>query len=127
MDEFYSSEESYYEGSEELYSEDSGIDLNAGNNAVVYDNNVAMCHSLAESKSIIANRLNLDPKRIRNYPVEGLVVMHLRDFNLIRNDSRNARGFFHIIVIPDTDFGMLHPDFACALMQLDQLNKVNNS
>ena len=82
---------------------------------------VAICHSLDQSKQLIQERFNIDPSSLRSHPVPGLVILSLKDINLIRKDTRNHRVLPHILVLPaGENFELVHSDFAASIQILNQ-------
>ena len=85
------------------------------------DPSIAICHSLEQSKQLIQKRFNIDTSSLRSHPIPGIVIIPLKDINLIRKDSRNNRVLPHIMVFPaGENFELIHSDFAQAINILNQ-------
>lgn len=85
------------------------------------DPSIAICHSLDQSKQLIQERLGVSPSALRSHPIPGIVIIPLKDINLIRKDSRNNRVLNHIMVLPaGENFKLVHPDFAQCIETLNQ-------
>lgn len=81
--------------------------------ATIPDPSVAICFSLEQSKQLIEDRFHCPSASLRCHNVSGIVVIPLKDINLIRKDTRHKRFLPHMIVFPTgDDFQTLHPDFA---------------
>lgn len=83
---------------------------------VIPDPAVAVCHSLDQSKQLIQNRFGINTSSLHSHPIPGLVILPLKDINLIRKDHRNNRKLNHILVIPEGEnFQLIHNDFVQCL------------
>ena len=81
---------------------------------------IAFSHSLEQSKELIQKQFSLDSNSFHTSNVYGIVVLPLKDFNLIRKDNRFNRELKHLLVIPSGDnFPIVHPDFAQAIQVLN--------
>lgn len=59
--------------------------------------------SLSETKEFLRGNLGLSTHDLRHAPHNGLIVLSLNDFSLIRNDLRNSRIIPHLIYFPPFD------------------------
>lgn len=85
------------------------------------DPSIAICHSLDQSKQLLQERFNFSPSALRSHPIPGIVIIPLKDINLIRKDTRSNRVLPHIMVFPAGDnFELVHPDFAQSIKILNQ-------
>ena len=85
------------------------------------DPSIAICHSLDQSKQLLQERFNISPSALRSRPIPGIVIIPLKDINLIRKDTRFNRVLHHIMVFPSGDnFELVHPDFAQSIKLLNQ-------
>ena len=85
------------------------------------DPSIAICNSLNQSKQLIQERFNIDPSSLRSHPIPGIVILPLKDINLIRKDTRHHRVLPHILVFPAGDnFNLVHQDFAQSIQILNQ-------
>ena len=76
------------------------------------DPSIAICHSLEQSQQLIKDKFGVDPNHLRSSDIHGVVVIPIKDLNLIRKDNRNHRIFNHILVFPFGDnFDLVHTDF----------------
>lgn len=83
------------------------------------DPSIAICHSIEQSQQLIQKQFNRDSSTLRTNPIPGIVILPLKDFNLIRKDHRNNREFNHILVTPaGENFSVVHNDFAQAIQLL---------
>lgn len=83
------------------------------------DPSIAISNSIDQSRQLIQSKLNIDPSSLRHRNVPGIVILPLKDFNLIRKDARHGRTFKHILVIPSGEnFTVIHQDFAQAISAL---------
>lgn len=82
---------------------------------------IAICHSLDQSKQLIQKRFNIDPSSLRSHSIPGIVILSIKDINLIRKDTRNNRVLPHILVLPaGENFQLVHSDFAQCIQILNQ-------
>ena len=129
------SEESYYDDSlSDYFSDDSQMfhhhQLNEGDSSSadlpipeisIPDPSIAICNSLDQSKQLIQERFDIDPSSLRSHPIPGIVILPLKDINLIRKDTRHNRVLPHILVFPAGDnFNLVHSDFAQCIQILNQ-------
>ena len=85
------------------------------------DPSIAICYSLDQSKQLIQERFDLHPSALRSHPIPGIVIIPLKDINLIRKDSRHNRVLPHILVFPaGENFELIHSDFAQSIATLNQ-------
>lgn len=85
------------------------------------DDAIAICHSLDQSKQLIQKCFGVSPTALRHHPVPGIVIIPLKDINLIRKDNRHNRILPHIMVFPaGENFELVHSDFAQAIQILNQ-------
>ena len=85
------------------------------------DNSTAFCTSIDQSRKFILQNFGLSPSTLRNSPIIGLVILSIKDYNLIRKDHRNNRKFPHVLVVPNGDnFQIAHPDFTQCISILNQ-------
>lgn len=76
------------------------------------DPSIAICHSLEQSQELIKKQFGVDPNHLRTSDINGLVIIPIKDLNLIRKDTRNHRIFHHILVFPfGENFDLVHTDF----------------
>ena len=81
--------------------------------SVYPDNSTAFCTSLHQSRRLLHEVFNISSSSLRYHPVPGLVILPLKDYNLIRKDDRHNRTLPHIIVLPnDENFNVAHPECA---------------
>lgn len=59
--------------------------------------------SLSETKEFLRGHLGLSTHDLRHAPHNGLIVLSLSDFSLIRNDLRNSRIIPHLVYFPSFD------------------------
>ena len=84
------------------------------------DPSIAICYSLDQSKQLIQERFGVSPSALRSHPIPGIVIIPLKDINLIRKDSRNNRVLPHIMVFPTGEnFQLIHNDFAQSIQILN--------
>ena len=77
------------------------------------DNSTAFCLSLNQSRKLLHESFGISASSLRYKPVPGLVILPLKDYNLIRKDDRHNRTLPHIIIIPnDENFNVAHPECA---------------
>lgn len=89
--------------------------------AVIPDPSIAICHSLDQSKELIQANLGVRSSSLRSHNMSGIVIIPLKDINLIRKDHRCNRELPNIMVFPTgEDFQLAHPDFAYAIQVLNQ-------
>ena len=82
----------------------------------VPDPSIAICHSIEQSQQLIQEQFNRSSSTLRTDPIPGIVVLPLKDFNLIRKDHRSNRQFTHLLVTPaGENFPLVHTDFAQAI------------
>ena len=82
------------------------------------DNSIAFSTSINQSRKFISESLGIPASTLYHSDVSGLIVLRLKDFTLIRNDSRHRRIVPHLLVLPDDSFPQNHPDFFAALNTL---------
>lgn len=83
------------------------------------DPSIAISNSIDQSRQLIQSKFNFDCSSLRHHNVPGIVILPLKDFNLIRKDDRHGRILKHILVIPaGNDFQVIHKDFAQAILVL---------
>ena len=88
------------------------------------DPSVAICYSLDQSKALIQKRFGVNSNSLRTHPYPGIVIMALKDINLIRKDHRLGRAFPHILITPDGEqFPLIHKDFAQCIAILNSKNQ----
>lgn len=130
----HSSDESYYydDISSDFYSDDSQLfakyQLHQSTHPKaplplpeinIPDPSIAICHSIEQSQQLIQKQFNRDSSTLRTNPIPGIVILPLKDFNLIRKDHRNNREFKHILVLPaGENFSLVHKDFAQVIQLL---------
>lgn len=89
--------------------------------ADIPDPSIAICYSLDQSKQLIQKRFGVSPSTFRSKPIPGIVVLPLKDINLIRKDNRYNRILPHIIVFPTGEnFNLVHQDFAQSIQILNK-------
>lgn len=89
--------------------------------AVIPDNSIAVCHTLDQSKELIQATTGVNPSSLRSSSISGIVIIPIKDINLIRKDHRSNRNLPNILVLPvGEDFQLRHPDFAYAIQTLNQ-------
>ena len=82
---------------------------------------IAICYSLDQSKQLIQERFGISPSALRSNPIPGIVIIPLKDINLIRKDCRHNRVLPHIMVFPaGENFELVHKDFAQSIQSLNQ-------
>lgn len=87
----------------------------------ITDPSVAVCYSLDQSKQLIQERFGVSPSALRSISIPGIVVIPLKDINLIRKDTRHNRILPHIMVFPaGENFQLIHKDFAQSIQLLNQ-------
>lgn len=85
------------------------------------DNSTALCTSIDQSRQFIHQNFGLSPSSLRSSPLVGLVILSIKDYNLIRKDHRNNRKFPHLLVVPNgKDFQLVHKDFEQCINILHQ-------
>lgn len=85
------------------------------------DNSTAFCTSIDQSRKFIHQNFGLSPSTLRTSSLVGLVILSIKDYNLIRKDHRNNRTFPHILVVPNGDkFSIVHQDFKQCIEILNQ-------
>lgn len=84
------------------------------------DNSIAFSTSINQSKQFIHQNTGISISKLKSHPINGLVVLRLQDFNLIRNDSRCHRSIPHLLILPTdiNQFSKEHPDFFLSLKHL---------
>ena len=77
------------------------------------DNSTAFCTSIEQARNFISKSFNIHPSSLRSAPIVGLVILSIKDYNLIRKDHRHNRTLPHLLVVPVGDnFQLAHPEFA---------------
>lgn len=85
------------------------------------DNSVAYCVSLNQSKEFLQNNFGISTNSLRFNNIPGIIILSLKDYNLIRKDHRNHRKLPHLLICPSgPDFPVIHSDFAQAIQILNQ-------
>ena len=85
------------------------------------DNSVAFCTSLSQSKEFLHKNFGISTSQLRSINIPGIVVLSIKDYNLIRKDHRNHRIFPHLLVCSTgPDFSIIHTDFAQAIELLNK-------
>lgn len=84
------------------------------------DNSIAFSTSINQSKQFIHQNLGVSVSKLKSHPINGLVILRLQDFNLIRNDSRCHRELPHLLILPSNldQFSREHEDFFFSLKHL---------
>ena len=84
------------------------------------DNSIAFSTSINQSKQFIHQNLGISISKLKSHTINGLVVLRLQDFNLVRNDSRCHRSIPHLLILPTdlSQFSQEHPDFFYSLKHL---------
>lgn len=82
------------------------------------DNSIAYSTSITQSRHFLLQNLGIPTSAFRHSDVCGLIVLRLKDFGLIRQDSRSHRVTPHLLILPTQDFDENHPDFFAALNAL---------
>lgn len=74
---------------------------------------IALFHSINQSKKALREITGMDTPSLRTHNVPGLIVLPIKDFSLVRNDTRSNRKLDHFIILPNSeDFQRGHPDLA---------------
>lgn len=84
---------------EQLSLSNSNLNANVDEN----NQNVLWSPSVEHSRSTIQQVLGCSPSQLRSSPFNGLVVLRLQDFCLLRNDKRCQRLFPHLIFLDPTE------------------------
>ena len=88
---------------------------------VIPDPAIAICHSLDQSKELVQATFGIPANTLRSNPIPGLVVLPLKDLNLIRKDNRSNRTQSMALILPVGDhFSVIHPDLAQLLEVLNE-------
>lgn len=88
---------------------------------VIPDPAIAICHSLDQSKELVQATFGIPAYSLRSHPIPGLVVLPLKDLNLIRKDNRSNRTQSMALILPVGDhFSVIHPDLAQLLEVLNE-------
>lgn len=126
-------EESYYYDSEcssPIFEDDSQMfhhyqilkehnsDSSINDNQISFpDSSIAFCHSIEQSQNLIYKRFNLDNHSFRSRLPPGLIILPLKEFNLIRKDNRCHRDIPHVLFLPEG------PDVITVHRELMELTK----
>jgi len=88
---------------------------------VIPDPAIAICNSLDQSKKLIQEHFGVPSAALRSHPFPGLVILPLKDINLIRKDNRSQRKQSMILIIPSGEnFEIAHSDLAQMIHILHQ-------
>ena len=85
------------------------------------DNSTAFCNHLNQSRKLLLETFGVHPSSLRYKPIPGVIILPLKNYNLIRKDDRHNRTCPHIIAIPnDENFNVVHPELSHFIQLLNQ-------
>lgn len=88
---------------------------------VIPDPAIAICNSLDQSKELVQATFGIPANSLRSSSVSGLVVLPLKDLNLIRKDNRSNRTQRVALILPvGENFSIVHQDLAQLVEVLNQ-------
>lgn len=93
----------------------------------IQDNTFLLSFDIIQTRLFLYQNLHLTPRNIYNSDVNGLVILSLNDFSLIRQDRRYNRVTPHCIFINMPDAHDIHPELVSIsnnLREYNQLNKI---
>lgn len=117
-DDYYSSSSFFEELSEESSQPEEISDVNIPQ-PVVCDPSIVFCENIEQSKKLLEQQMGTSINRSKLRNVTGLLILPLKDINLIRKDGRHLRELPNILVVPSSDdFIQLHSELATCIQMI---------